>query len=56
MKQCGDCNRVLDEGDDVYELRESGSVRVCEDCFENYMDKWGVKGKRRKEVKEQAKI
>jgi len=41
-ERCGDCNGKV-EGKFVYELQIGKAPLVCEDCFENYLEKWGVK-------------
>lgn len=53
--RCGDCNGKI-VGDYVYELKENSAPLVCEDCFENYLAKWGVEKERWAEVKEQARF
>lgn len=41
MNRCGDCNGKV-KGDYVYELQKDKAPLVCEDCFESYLEKWGV--------------
>jgi len=35
MSQCGDCNRVLEDGEKVWNIGQG--VWVCEDCFESHV-------------------
>ncbi len=51
--RCGDCNGKVSK---VYELKENGAVRVCESCFESYLEKWNVEKERWEQVKREAKI
>lgn len=49
-ERCGDCNGKVKNY--VYELQKDKAPLVCESCFENYLEKWGVERKRWEQVKE----
>ena len=31
--QCGDCNRLMEEGETLYNIGQGRGVWVCEDCL-----------------------
>jgi len=53
-ERCGDCNGKV-EGKFVYELQKGKAPLVCEDCFESYLEKWGVERERREKVKRESR-